>query len=197
MYKLLPIIASLATLSRAASISCGAPLSNGTLWYSNATSPSFIGQIGVTEAHGNAEFLAKYPSNNVVAHTVQVLPCNSTYLNATIPALGSTADIPVILQFSDDLENCLSLESQGAHDVYITKQTCQYDENDAQNVQFWTRDAELGLLFPTWANESSERWNIQFNQYATYEVIANPPNCFAGQTCQDGEHYSMIIKEDS
>jgi hypothetical protein len=150
----------------------------------------------VLEAYGNAELLTKYPNTNVEAQTVQAIPCNSTYLNATIPAHTSWEDVPVILQLADDASNCLALESEGAADVFITKQTCQYGDDDAQTQQFWTH-ARHGLLFPQWARHPTELWNLQFNQYDTEEVIANPPKCFEGQTCQNGTHYSFIIKEGS
>jgi hypothetical protein len=192
--SLIAIFAGLSAISNGASISCGDPLSTGTLWYRNATSISYEGQIGVLKAYGNAELLAKYPNSNVQAHTIQVLPCNSTYLNATA---SSEKDIPVKLQLADDTINCLALESNGAANVFVTKQTCQDGDDDSQTAQFWTQDAEYGLLFPTWASESAERWNLQFNQYDTEEVIANPPECFEDQTCQDGEHYSFVIKESS
>ena len=63
-------------------------------------------------------------------------------------------------------------------------------------VQFWTR-TKKGLLFPTWERKKAERWNLQFNEYDTEEVIANPPKCFEGQTCQNGTHYSFLVKESS
>jgi hypothetical protein len=200
MYAPLAIIAGLAGLG-AADISCGAPLSTGTLWYSNVTTRFLIGQLGIVEARGNAEFLAKYPSNNVQAHTVQVLPCNSTYLAATIPGPGPATirGIPVILQLADGTENCLAPESQGRHDIAVTKQKCQYGENSAQVVQFWTQDQELGVLFPRGGIDTSERWNIVFNPYSTNELITHPPPapCYPQGACTTGQDYSLIVKEES
>lgn len=146
------------------------------------------------EARGNAELLAKYPNSIVQAHIIQILPCNSSYLNATVSAGNDT---PVKLQLADDTVNCLALESLGAANVFITKQACQDGDDDSQTAQFWTQDAQYGLLFPTWTSQSTERWNLQFNQYDAEEVIANPPECFEDQSCQDAEHYSFVIEESS
>ena len=195
MYSLLLIVASLAALSQQADISCEAPISTGTLWYGIAPYDSYIGQIGVLEAFGNAELLAKYPGTDVVAHTVNVIPCNSTALNATIPPAGSCMDIPVILQLADDTTNCLALEAGAEQDVFITKQSCFYTDVSSQFVQFWTNVNEYDTLLPVWASTPAERWDIQFNEGDENEVLADPPVCMEGATCQDDQHYSFMIQE--
>lgn len=193
------IIAGLAAIARGADISCGAPLSTGTLWYGNAANGFYEGQVGVLEAYGNAELLATYPNTNVVAHNISVIPCNSTALNANIPTHRAWGkDTPVILQLADDTSNCLGLEFYGSADVFIIKQACQYEDTvDEQQVQFWTRAFRHHTLTPTWESKPAERWYLVRNEYDTEEVLAEPPKCFDGQTCQNSTHYSLSVKKSS
>jgi hypothetical protein len=135
----------LAAFTHAASISCGAATSSGALYYSAPDAQTYIGQLGVTEARGNAEFLAKYPSTNVIAHNISIIPCNSTYLNAT----PSDTAIPVILQLVDDPSECLGLISAGINaDVTITKQQCQYGDDSSILQYIFTQDKEAGYVVP-------------------------------------------------
>jgi hypothetical protein len=189
-------IASLIDLSHGASISCGAPLRTGPIYYGNSASGFYEGQVGILEAYGNPELLATYPNSNVVQHNITVIPCNSTALNATIPPHGAWGkDTPVILQLADDTSNCLSLESDGAADVFVTKQACQYEDTvNSQQAQFWTRDFTHHNMTPTWESQHKGRWYLVRNEYDTEEILAEPAKCFEGQSCQNSTHYNLSVK---
>lgn len=189
--------------SYASQISCGPPISNGTLWYSNVTHATFEGEIGVVEAYGNAELLAHYPNTNVHELHLVAVPCNSSYLNATIPKLSkwgkSSKDIPIKLQIANDSSTCVGLEfyGEGSSNVFVTKQDCSSEDDDTQEEQFWTQSAKRVLL-PSWfGGNKSQAWNLQFNMYDEEEIIANPPDCDPAKTfCQvTGPYYGFVIKD--
>lgn len=187
----------LAALTHAASISCGTPLTTGSLWYTSPTNTS--GTLGILEAYGNAELLATYPNTNVAALTLSVVPCNSTVLAAyPEPANSDSGNpiVPVKLQLTgSDAGDCLALESTDAANVFITKQACVDEDGDAQTGQFWTRDRNDSLT-PTW-QAGGAYWNLQFNEDDTEEVFANPEPCYDGQTCQDGDHLKFVVGKGS
>lgn len=183
-------IAALAVAANAADIVCSAPLATGTLYYTSSnTSTTPVGALGIVEARGNAELLAKYPNTNVASLSLSVIQCNSTYLSAS----PTPTSIPVLLQLTDGV-NCLALESNGAANVFITKQTCQESDDDSQSQQFWTQDSSTGILTPSWEAAESERWNVQFNVDDSIEVLANPAVCFEGQTCQAGTEVGLVVE---
>jgi hypothetical protein len=136
----------LAASVRAASITCHAPLSHGSLYYSSPTSRTYIGQLGIIETRGVAEQLEKYPNPNVIAHNVSIVPCNSSSLSA-IPNASSK---PVLLKLVDDPSQCLALISAGINaEVTIIKGACQTEDTVGnQQAQFWTLDRKKLFVVP-------------------------------------------------
>jgi hypothetical protein len=203
MLSIVSLIVGVTALTSASQISCGSPISNGTLWYSNVTQATYEGQIGVLEAYGNAELLAHYPNANVHALNLVTVPCTSSYLNATIPMISEwnngADDIPVKLLLANDSSTCISLQfyGPGSANVFVTQGECSEEDDDTQEEQFWTQDTN-GVLLPSWfGGNKSQAWNLQFNMYDEEEIIANPPDCDPATTfCQvTGPYYGFVIKE--
>ena len=182
-------------VARSGQISCSAPAQKGTLWYGDVLYGTYEGQVGILEAYGNAELVAKYPNENVAELQVQVLYCNSTYLNATqpgVPEFGASryAKLAVV----GESNQCLGLQSVQARDVFLTKQDCSWDDDESQAAQFWSQRFKYGFFLPLGGKQPSKPWTMQFNKYDEEEVIANPPSCVADETCQHGQEYSFSLK---
>jgi hypothetical protein len=180
-----------------ADIICDAPIATGALYWSPATSLNYTGQIGVLETRGNAELLATYPNSNVIAHSISVIPCNSTFLNASNPDSSSSAttNLYVKLQLVDDESSCLGLEAIGGGSVFLIKQACDQTETDAQSYQFWLRDAAFGAMYPVGGPQPAKPDTLQFNSGDAEEVISSPDPCSGGNGCQNGEHIAFVIKD--
>jgi hypothetical protein len=177
-------------------ITCGAPLCTGSLWYGNYTrTGSYEGQIGVLSHLGAAAGrLWKYPNPDIDAITVQVVPCDSTYLGAVRGVtVSNDAFQPVKLQLGGG--KCLGLEKDGTSDTFITSQTCVDGDDESQHPQFWTMDPDYGTLFPVytpgWPRVAwNNPWGVQFVNEA---VITNAGGNCSG--CSDGEKYSFLVQE--
>jgi len=192
--SLLPLLLPFAVLSRAASISCGPVQGDGNIWY-YTFDDSFEGELGMLEASGSASLLVVYPDTNVTEIHVDITPCNSTYLSAyPIPDSDNITTVyPVKLPLSNNSTACLALESTDAANAFITIQPCVDDDDETQKAQFWTWGDD-NRFTPTWQAVPADRWNLQFNEVDEKQVIANPAECFEGQSCQDsGDEWGILV----
>lgn len=198
----LGVLIKSATVSRRAAstqITCyPAAFTNATLYYGNSDSPDYMDEIGVVNAYGNAALLAKYPSSNVNSLKVNVVPCDSLYLNYTVPTGCTTEPAPVLLYATDESGDCLQLQSssQASNNVFIVKQSCSMVDDASQLNQIWTQTIDGEIYLPAGSKRlaaEAASWNLQSND--KHEVLANPPPiCRAGQICQNGTQVAFYIQ---
>lgn len=183
-----------------ADINCDDPIATGALYWSPASSLSYSGQIGTLKTRENAEHLATCSNSNAIAHNIAVIPCNSTFLNASNPSsYSTTTNLYVKLQLADDSTNCLGLKTLGEGSTSLIMQTCDSTETDAQIYQFWLRDAGFGGLVPVGAplEEATKPNVLKFNSGDTEKVIASPHSCGGGNGCQDKEHIVFVVDDST
>jgi hypothetical protein len=187
--------AAIASSASPGQIKCYAPMvKNGIVYYGSPTVASYTNQIGVVDAYGNAPLLAQYPNQNVDSLKVNAVPCTSKYLNYTGASIFTNHSLPVILFAADGSSDCLQLQSSSATNVFIVKQSCDMTDGPNQTNQFWTKDLRTGSYMPTGSKQPAAPWNLQFNDYDSIEVLANPPNCPTNQICQNDQHIAFYVK---